>query len=154
MKKFLLIALITLSFIGNSIAQMAIPGAVFVSKPSSFNGRQVTIKNIQLDFSNQKVNGFVGPVTPAGSPSTIGVGPGPVGSPTAPTTTPCNPPRGFTKLDVVFLESPETKYCFFMKDAMYTELGRQSGHQQIDAQITFRGDSRMGYNVTFYKLGR
>lgn len=154
MKKFLLIALFTISFIGSSVAQMAIPGAVFASKPASFNGRQVTIKNIQLDFSSQKVHGFIGPVAPVGGPGAVSVGPGPVGSPTAPATTPCNPPRGFKKLDVIFLEVPEVKYCFFMKDAMYTELERQSGHQNVDAQITFRGDARMGYNVTFYKIGR
>ena len=41
-----------------------------------------------------------------------------------------------------------------MKDVMYTELERQSGHKPVDAQINFRGDLRVGYNVTFYKLGR
>ena len=154
MRKFLLIALFTLSFIGSSVAQMAIPGAVFASKPASFNGRQVTIKNIQLDFSSQKVHGFIGPVAPVGGPGTVSVGPGPVGSPTAPNVTPCNPPRGFQKLEVEFLEKPEAKACFFMSDAMYNELQRQSGNQKIDAQITFRGDYRTGYNVTFYRIGR
>jgi hypothetical protein len=41
-----------------------------------------------------------------------------------------------------------------MGDAMYNELKRQAGGQKIDAQITFQGDSRVGYNVTFYKIGR
>lgn len=149
----LLLSLVSILFIGTSFAQMAIPGAVFIENPSRFNGRQTTIKNIQLDFSNSntKVHGFIGPV---GAPATVGVGPGPVGSPTAPSVTPCNPPRGFQKLEVEFLEKPEAKACFFMSDAMYNELQRQSGNQKIDAQITFRGDHRTGYNVTFYRLGR
>lgn len=153
MRKLVLSLLLSIGFIGSSFAQMAIPGAAFVDGQARFNGRKVTVKNLQLDFSDNhsKVHGFVGPV---GAPANVNVGPGPVGSPTAPTASPCNPPRGFKKLNVVFLERPEANVCFFMMDAMYDELKRQSGNQAVDAQITFRGDSRVGYNVTFYKLGR
>ena len=41
-----------------------------------------------------------------------------------------------------------------MSDMMKTQLDRELGGQQVDAQITFRGDYRTGYNVTFYRLGR
>jgi len=36
---------------------------------------------------------------------------------------------------------------------MKQQLDREMGHENAPAQLTFRGDSRTGYNVTFYRLG-
>jgi len=37
---------------------------------------------------------------------------------------------------------------------MKAQMDRELGGQNVDAQITFRGDYRTGYNVTFYRLGQ
>ena len=61
------------------MAQMVIPGESFAKNPSSFNGRKVSIKNIQLDFSNKMAapTGAVAPVGSAGmGAGSVGPGPG------------------------------------------------------------------------------
>jgi len=150
MKKILLTALVTIGMIGSSLAQMAIPGEVFASNPARFNGRKVTIKNIEI--VKQDAHG-VGPSIggPAGSFSHGA--PGPVGSPTAPPTQPCRAPRGFSEVTIFFKGAPEYKGCFFMADNMKTQLDRECGHENTPAMIDFRGDSRMGYHITAYRLG-
>jgi hypothetical protein len=149
MRKLFLLAALTIGMMATSVAQMAIPGEVFATNPARFNGRQTTIKNVEI----VKTLGTNGPSIggPAGS---LQVGaPGPIGSPTAPTAAPCRPPRGFSEINVSFTGSPDYKGCFFMADAMKAELDRQCGHTNTPAQLTFRGDSRTGYHVTFYRLG-
>lgn len=150
MKKFLLTALITIGMIGSSLSQMPIPGEVFATNPTRFNGRITTIKNIEI--VKPKLHS-VGPSIggPAGSFSHGA--PGPIGSPTAPMTQPCRPPRGYSEIDVFFIGQPEYKGCFFMADNMREQLLRECGHENTPAQISFRGDSRMGYHVTLYRLG-
>ena len=150
MKKFLLMALVTIGMIGSSFSQMAIPGEVFASNPARFNGRRVTVKNIEI--VKEDAHG-AGPSIggPAGSFSHGA--PGPVGSPTAPPTQPCRAPRGFSEVSIFFKGAPEYKGCFFMADNMKTQLDRECGHQSTPAMIEFRGDSRMGYHITAYRLG-
>lgn len=139
--------------IGSSLAQMAIPGEVFTQNPARFNGRKVTIKNIQIVAENLNgSNGMSGPIGVVSGPLSLGA-PGPVGTPSAPNVTPCNPPRGYSKLNVFFKGEPEYKGCFFMMDAMFTQLNRELGGHDADAMISFRGDYRTGYNVSLYKLG-
>lgn len=139
---------LTIGMIGSTFAQMAIPGEVFASNPNRFNGRKVTIKNIvikseSVDTKNSTITG----------PVNLNVAPGAVGTPSAPTVTPCRTPRGFSKLDIFFKASPEFNSCFFMADNMREQLYREMGMEDTDAQITFRGDSRTGYMVSFYRLG-
>jgi hypothetical protein len=150
MRKFLLITLVTIGMIGSSFSQMAIPGEVFASNPARFNGRRVTVKNIEI--VKEDAHG-AGPSIggPAGSFSHGA--PGPVGSPTAPPTQPCRAPRGFSEVSIFFKGAPEYKGCFFMADNMKTQLDRECGHQNTPAMIDFRGDSRMGYHITAYRLG-
>lgn len=143
-------ALVTIGMIGSSFSQMAIPGEVFASNPARFNGRRVTVKNIEI--VKEDAHG-AGPSIggPAGSFSHGA--PGPVGSPTAPPTQPCRAPRGFSEVSIFFKGAPEYKGCFFMADNMKTQLDRECGHQNTPAMIDFRGDSRMGYHITAYRLG-
>jgi len=153
MKKVTTLFAVAFAFIGASMAQVVIPGESFAKNPASFNGRKVSIKNIQLDFSN-KMATPTGAVAPMGG-GAIGAGhvaPGPGGQ--GAQVQRCNPPRGFSQIDVDFLAAPDYQGCFFMGDAMYNELKRQAGGNKIDAQITFQGDNRVGYNVTFYKIGK
>lgn len=150
MRKFLLMTLVTIGMIGSSFSQMAIPGEVFASNPARFNGRRVTVKNIEI--VKEDAHG-VGPSIggPAGSFSHGA--PGPVGSPTAHPTQPCRAPRGFSEVSIFFKGAPEYKGCFFMADNMKTQLDRECGHENTPAMIDFRGDSRMGYHITAYRLG-
>lgn len=135
--------------IGPSLSQMAITGEVFAQNPARFNGRQTTIKNVEI-VKTQTTNGpSIG--GPAGSFQQGA--PGAIGTPTVTTATPCRPPRGYSEVNLSFIGAPEYKGCFFMIDAMKAELERQCGHEKTPAQLTFRGDSRSGYNITFYRLG-
>jgi hypothetical protein len=149
MRKFLLTALVTIGMIGSSLSQMAIPGEVFAQNPARFNGRQTTIKNVEI----VKTHGTNGPSIGGPAGSFQQGAPGAIGTPTAPTAAPCRPPRGYSEVNLSFTGAPEYKGCFFMIDAMKAELERQCGHEKTPAQLTFRGDSRTGYNVTFYRLG-
>ena len=149
MKKLTLLFAVAFAVVGSAMAQMAIPGEVFAGNSSRFNGRKVTVKNIEIVKSSAALAGpaISGPV------NTVNAAPGPVGTPSAPVTHPCRPPRGFTEVGVFFKGMPEYKGCFFMADNMYNQLMRECAHENTPAQITFRGDSRIGYMVSFYRLG-
>lgn len=146
MKKLSLLVVLTIGMIGSTFAQMAIPGEVFASNPQRFNGRKVTIKNIVLRDS--VVISSTNIVQPLNGPVSIG---------NAPTNSqrqlPCRPPRGFSEIDVFFKAKPEYIGCFFMADNMKAQLDRELGGESVEAQITFRGDYRTGYMVSFYRLG-
>ena len=149
MKKLLSLAVLAVAVVGSAVAQMAIPGEVFAGNPSRFNGRKVTIKNVEIvksDVTNG--NSVIG--GPAG---TLNGAPGAIGTPNAPAAHPCRPPRGFSKVEIFFKGAPDYKVCFFMADNMKTQLDRECGRENTPAQITFRGDTRMGYMVSFYRLG-
>jgi len=152
MRKLLLLAVMTIGMIASSVAQMAIPGEIFAQNPARFNGRKVTLKNIKVTSSNFAGSAVSGPaIAPVGG--SVVLTPGAIGTPSAPNVTPCRPPRGFSQVEVFFKGEPDYKGCFFMADAMKSQLDRELGGQDVDAQITFRGDYRTGYNVTFYRLG-
>ena len=140
----------TIGMVASSVAQLAIPGEIFADNPTRFNGRKVTIKNIEIVGGLQTSNQAQISASPL---TTFNVAPGAIGTPTAPNVAPCRPPRGFSTIDLNFKAKPEFKGCFFMNDAMKKQLDRELGGQILEAQITFRGDYRTGYNVTFYRLG-
>ena len=48
MKKLTLLFAVAFAVVGSAMAQMAIPGEVFAGNPSRFNGRKVTIKNVEV----------------------------------------------------------------------------------------------------------
>lgn len=148
MKKLTLLFAVAFAVVGSAMAQMAIPGEVFAGNPSRFNGRKVTIKNVEVVKTDAHGGPSIG--GPAGS---LTGGPGAVGTPSAPATHPCRPPRGFSEVSVFFKGAPDFKGCFFMADNMKQQLDREMGNENAPAQLTFRGDSRTGYNVSFYRLG-
>jgi hypothetical protein len=149
MKKLTLLFAVAFAIIGSAMAQMAIPGEVFASNPARYNSRKVTLKNLEI----VKTDGTTG-ATIGGAAGTLSQGaPGAAGTPSAPVTTPCRPPRGFSEVSVFFKGEPNYKGCFFMADNMKQQLDRECGHDRTPAEITFRGDSRAGYLITFYRLG-
>jgi len=149
MKKLVTLAVVAIAVVGSAVAQMAIPGEIFAGNPTRFNGRKVTLKNIELVKADLNHGGpAIG--GPAGA---VHGAPGAVGTPSAPATHPCRPPRGFTEVGVFFKGAPEYKACFFMASNMKEQMDREIGHENTPAQITLRGDSRMGYMISFYRLG-
>jgi len=149
MKKLVTLVVLAIAVVGSAVAQMAIPGEIFASNPARFNGRKVTLKNIELVKADLNHGGpAIG--GPAGA---LHGAPGAVGTPSAPSTHPCRPPRGFTEVGVFFKGAPEYKACFFMASNMKEQMDREIGHENTPAQITLRGDSRMGYMISFYRLG-
>lgn len=147
------ILLVLFAFVAVSYGQMAIPGITFADNASRFNGRKVTVKEVKLSTEITSISmGAVAPAPLAGAIQMPTVAPGPNGSGNVAVR--CNPPRGFKKVNIEFVGAPNYQGCFFMQDAMYKVLERELGGQSVDAQITFRGDSRTGYNVSFYRLGK
>ena len=106
------------------------------------------VKNIVIKSESVGTN-----QSPISGPVNLNVAPGAVGTPSAPNVTPCRAPRGFSKVGVFFKGTPEFNGCFFMADNMKSQMYREIGHEDTEAQITFRGDSRTGYMISFYRLG-
>lgn len=149
MKKILLTLLVTIGMIGSSLSQAIIPGEIFAANPARFNGRPTTIKNVEIVKSD-----VIGGPSISGPVGTMSHGaPGPVGSPSAPNNTPCRPPRGFSQVNLHFKGAPEYNGCFFMSDVMKAQMDRECGHHNTPATVSFRGESRVGYAITAYKLG-
>lgn len=149
MKQFIITCMALIGMVGACYSQMAIAGELFAANPARYNGRQTTIKNVEI----VKTSGTNGPSIGGPAGSFQQGAPGAVGTPAAPTAAPCRPPRGFSEINVHFKGATDYKGCFFMADAMKAELERQCGHDNTPAQLTFRGDNRTGYHVTFYRLG-
>src|SRR6056300_1209601 len=102
MKKLVTLVVLAVAVVGSAVAQMAIPGEIFASNPARFNGRKVTLKNIELVKADLNHGGpAIG--GPAGA---LHGAPGAVGTPSAPATHPCRPPRGFTEVGVFFKGAP------------------------------------------------
>ncbi len=155
MKKITTLFAMTAMMVGAAYSQIVIRGVDFATNPARWNGKPVTVKDIQLNMTNHQAVA-AGAVAPAGQVApggSLNAAPGPNGQGAA--VVRCNPPRGFKQIDVDFLEKPEYEGCFFMSEAMYNELKKQTaGQTKVDVQLTFRGDSKMGYQVTFYRLGK
>jgi hypothetical protein len=150
MRKMILSVVLTIGMIGSTFAQLAIPGLVFADNPSRFNGRKVTLKNVVLKSNTPSMNSMV--ISPLNNNGPINIGS--IGPVTQTRVLPCRPPRGFSEVEVYFTDKPEFEGCFFMSVVMYQQLQRELGGQNVDAKITFRGDHRTGYNLTFYRLGK
>ena len=128
MKKFTLLFVIAFIKIGITLGQVAIPGEIFARTPGRFNGRKVTLENVEIVQSVHNHNQIISrPIR-------------------------CTPPKGYSKTDIKFIGAPDFKACFFMLDAMKEALDRESGNQNIRVQITFRGDNRAGYHITLCRI--
>ena len=154
MKKFTLFVLSIVGLASAAMAQgaMTVNAVDFTSNPARFNGKTIAISGLKLDMA---ANGpATGPVSPAGGGAPIpGLSatpgaPGPMGAGAA--VIRCNPPRGFRTLDVDFTNDPSFQKCFFISEAQYNALPK--GQSALTAQLTFKGDDRMGYTITMFKL--
>ena len=148
MKNLFFIAVMTL--MGSLSAQgLTIDQVRFTSNPAAFNGKMVSISRILINPNNPTPSApGVMSVAPGASVST---GSGIPVAPGAPVFR-CNPPRGFVILDVDFPTDPTFQACFFISQAMFNTLPK--GQDKIQSSLTFKGDYRIGYTVTLYKLGK
>jgi len=154
MKKITLFVLSIVGLASAAMAQGALPvNAVdFTSNPARFNGKTIAISGLKLDMSAAMP-------APAGAVSAVGSGsaiPGLAAAPGAPgamgagaAVIRCNPPRGFRSLEVDFTNDPSFAKCFFISEAQYNALPK--GHT-LNAQLTFKGDDKLGYTITMFKL--
>ena len=118
----------------------------FSSNPTAFNGKMVSISGILINPSNPT------PAAPGAiSAARVSSGSGTPAAPVA-SVTRCNAPRGFVALDVDFPKDPTFQACFFISQAMFNSLPK--GQDKIQSTITFKGDHRIGYTITLYKLGK
>lgn len=154
MKKLSLLFAVAFAVVGSAMAQMAIPGEIFAKNPIRYANRPVTIKNIEIVQASNTGGTSIGGPSIGGPVGTVSHGaPGAIGTPNAPSNFPCNPPRGYSKVSLLFKGAPEYNGCFFMLDAMKTTMDRECGHNNTPAKVSFRGESRVGYLITAYKLG-
>lgn len=149
MKKITVLFGVAFAIVGSSLAQMAIPGEVFASNPTRYNGCKITLKNLEIIKPDTTTGATIG--GPAGTLTQGSTGA--TATPSASSTTPCQPPRGFSEVSVFFKGEPNFKGCFFMADNMKQQLDLECGHERTPAELNFRGDSRAGYRITFYRLG-
>ncbi len=154
MKKFTLFVLSIVGLASAAMAQgaMTVNAVDFTSNPARFNGKTIAISGLKLDMSAVSAAPS-GAVSPAGAGAPI---PGLAGGPGAPgpmgagaPVIRCNPPRGFKSLEVDFTNDPNFAKCFFISEAQYNALPK--GHA-LTAQLTFKGDDRLGYTITMFKL--
>ncbi len=156
MKKIMVYIVVACLFALPSYGQTVVNGLDFANNPSNWNGKSITIKDIQINLTNHQA---VAVGTPASTNGAISVGGSINAAPTPPAPTPaairCNPSKGFRNIDVDFIEKPEFEACFFMSDAMYSELMKKTkGKTAVDVRLTLRGDNTKGYQVTFYRIGK
>lgn len=157
MKKITSLIALALFMIGSAFSQMIIDASLFAENPSRYNGKRVTIKNIVIDlnfkdtFKGVKVGTTPKPTFGGSALGIPNLGPLPTGNSTV--VMQCNPPRGFERVVVLFPQKPEYIGCFFMADAMKKKLISEAGGQtKLDAEVTIKGDSNTGYNITFFRV--
>ena len=148
MKNLCFIAVMAL--MGSLSAQgLAVDPVQFTSNPSSFNGKMVSVSGVLINPNNPTPP--APGVMPAAPGASISAGAGTSVAPSA-TVVRCNAPRGFVALDVDFPTDPTFQACFFISQAMFNGLPK--GQDKIQSTLTFKGDHRIGYTVTLYKLGK
>ena len=146
MKKFLLLVGIV-SLFGTAIGQgaMKVSPIEFTSNSSKFNGKMISISPVQIVLDGKTHDPrVVGPMTP----NVLSSGPGPAGVGTQ--VLRCNAPRSFKSIEIDFPSDPNYNACFFISEAMFNSLPK--GQPSVNAEIVFKGDSRVGYTITMFKL--
>lgn len=148
MKKITLFTLSVFAFIGSICAQNPQnPTAVeFTSSPAKYNGLTISISGVKL---NPKSSVTAVAVAPSNGVITTGAGvAGSKGNNSG--SLHCTAPRGFYAIDVDFPNNPSFKKCFFISGAQFNSLPKtQDG---VNASIMFKGDDKIGYTITLFKL--
>ena len=140
MKKLLLLAVVAFS---SSIAfsQMVVSGGDFANHPERYENKPVSINQVTVGGAEEG-HGHAGPGGHHGAPGMGGH------------QEPCNPPRGSQEIKVTFMQNPDFHGCFYAQGPMATQITNKTrGPQPVEMVLSIKGNSKMGYMITSYKVG-
>lgn len=145
MKKITLFLFSVLALASASKAQTPVNATDFTSNPEKYKGMTISISGVQFNTE------IKAPTSTSVSGGGVAVSPG-KGATAAPAAgaTRCNAPKGYKAVDVNFPTDPTFKKCFVMKNSLYASL--PINQSAINATITFKGDTKLGYTITLFKL--
>ena len=145
MKKITLFVLSIVALAGAASAQTVITDAQFTENTTKYNGLTVSISNLTLNPQTAVPSGSG--VTSGGAVAAPGAG---KAAAAAPGVIRCNAPRNYRAIDVDFKNDPSFNKCFFISKTLYSSLPK--GQNGLNATVTFKGDSKVGYTITLFKL--
>ena len=140
MKKITWFLFSIVALVSVSKAQTPVKALDFTNNPEKYKGMTISISGVEL---NTKVTT---PGTSIASGSTVSTGKGAA----AASTLRCKAPKGYSVATVNFPNDPSFKKCFVMKTSIYASL--PVNQSAIKSTITFKGDSKIGYTITLFKL--
>ena len=67
---------------------------------------------------------------------------------------PCNPPRGSQEIKVNFMQNPDFHGCFYAQGPMATQITNKTrGPQPVEMVLSIKGNRKIGYMITSFKVG-
>ena len=139
MKKLVLFAVVAFAS-SAAFSQMAVSGGDFANHPERYDNKPVTLNQVTVGEAEHGPGGHH--AGPHGAPGMNDHG------------APCNPPRGTKQIPVNFKQNQEYKGCFYAQDAMATQiLNNARGPQPVEMVLSIKGNQKMGYLITSYKVG-
>jgi hypothetical protein len=142
MKKITLFLFSVVALATASKAQTPVNATDFTTNPDQYKGMTISISGLEFNTEIKKPTSTV-----AGGGVAVTPGKG-VKAPIAAAR--CNAPKGYKVVDVNFPTDPTFKKCFIMKNSIYSSL--PLNQSAVPATITFKGDSKLGYTITLFKL--
>jgi len=140
MKKITLFLFSIVALVSVSKAQTPVKAIDFTNNPEKYKGMTISISGVEL---NTKVTT---PGTSVASGSTVSTGKGSA----AAGALRCKAPKGYSVATVNFPNDLSFKKCFIMKSSVYASL--PVNQSAIKSTITFKGDPKIGYTITLFKL--
>lgn len=142
MKKITLFLFSVVALVSASKAQAPVNAIDFTNNPNNYKGMTISISGLELNTESKA------PVSSSiAKGSTVSKG---KGTSAAASSVRCNAPKGFKAVTVNFPNDPSFKKCFIMKSNLYSTL--PINQSAIKATLTFKGDSKLGYTITLFKL--
>jgi hypothetical protein len=143
MKKITLFLFSVVAFASASKAQAPVNANDFTANPDNYKGMTISISGVEI---NTAAKTQVAAAAVA-SGSTVSKG---AGVSAATSTIRCNVPKGYKVANVNFPNDPNFKACFIMKSSLYATL--PLNQSAINAKITFKGETKLGFIITLVKL--
>ncbi len=139
MKKLVLFAVVAFAS-SAAFSQMAVSGGDFANHPERYENKPVTINQVTVGGAEEG-HGHAGP----GHHGAPGMG----GH-----QDPCTPPRGAQEIKVNFMQSPDFQGCFYAQGPMATQITNKTrGPQPVEMVLSIKGNRKMGYMITSFKVG-
>ena len=142
MKKITLFLFSVVAFASASKAQAPVNANDFTANPNNYKGMTISISGVEINTAAKTQV-----TTAVASGSTVSKG---AGVSAATSTIRCNVPKGYKVANVNFPNDPNFKACFIMKSSLYATL--PLNQSAINAKITFKGETKLGFIITLIKL--